>query len=405
MFLVTSSFGKVLATLMLSVSLLFAPAVVFAEGGGGGEGGGGIGAAIGGFIDAVAGAVSAAASAVGAAIGAAVSAVTGFISTAVTSLTTAPAGWIGLVDISEVDEVDIPTGQVVGMLDDGRAVHDNNGNLEVGPTHDGGYGGEGLTCEQLGTCLSCPDGVSQPPCEAVTDCEWDPTPIKCYSPLNSCGGFDSGTREVCRAEDGAIVQQTACSVQVAPANPSYLGTSCEVARPECGGKYTSYGYGFKNCVNICSSVVYPTPLTPVQCATNECPAGYSGTYPNCEISTCLAGYHGTPPNCVPDVCPSGYHGTPPVCYRDSAGLDASISVIPTIVAPGKTTTVVWSSSDAVFCVVKADSNDDAWNTPSGTVTSSPIERKTTYSIECGNSTGEINTASSTVYVVPNWQEF
>ncbi len=89
---------------------------------------------------------------------------------------------------------------------------------------------------------------------------------------------------------------------------------------------------------------YNHPHTPVQ--RNICPAGTTGTPPNClpvpstnerrdpdppptttttaspptttttEPPKCPAGTTGTPPNCVKDVCPSGYSGTPPNCVKE-----------------------------------------------------------------------------------------
>ncbi len=44
-----------------------------------------------------------------------------------------------------------------------------------------------------------------------------------------------------------------------------------------------------------------------------CPAGYSGSYPNCVAPVCPVGYSGTYPNCVQTSCPSGYTGTYPNC--------------------------------------------------------------------------------------------
>ncbi len=58
--------------------------------------------------------------------------------------------------------------------------------------------------------------------------------------------------------------------------------------------------------------------TPPNCVTPPptCPAGQTGTPPNCVITeTCPAGQTGTPPNCVvtPPACPAGQTGTPPNC--------------------------------------------------------------------------------------------
>ena len=61
---------------------------------------------------------------------------------------------------------------------------------------------------------------------------------------------------------------------------------------------------------------YPNCVAPPQ----ACPAGWTGTYPNCQAPTvnppadCPAGWAGTPPNCVPpQACPNGWSGTYPNC--------------------------------------------------------------------------------------------
>ena len=44
-----------------------------------------------------------------------------------------------------------------------------------------------------------------------------------------------------------------------------------------------------------------------------CPAGQTGTYPNCQTPVCPAGQTGTYPNCQPPACPAGQTGTYPNC--------------------------------------------------------------------------------------------
>lgn len=68
--------------------------------------------------------------------------------------------------------------------------------------------------------------------------------------------------------------------------------------------------------------------TPPNCVDDvpQCPAGTTGTYPDCQpiVQQCPAGQTGTPPNCVDidDTCPSGYSGTPPNCTPDGGGDDS-----------------------------------------------------------------------------------
>jgi len=46
---------------------------------------------------------------------------------------------------------------------------------------------------------------------------------------------------------------------------------------------------------------------------DPCPAGTTGTPPNCVPDPCPTGTVGTPPNCEPEPCPTGKIGTPPNC--------------------------------------------------------------------------------------------
>lgn len=81
----------------------------------------------------------------------------------------------------------------------------------------------------------------------------------------------------------------------------YTGTqpNCVPVQQYCPSGYTGV---YPNCV-------------PVQ---QYCPSGYTGIYPNCYPiqQYCPSGYYGTYPNCYPinQVCGVGYYGTYPNCY-------------------------------------------------------------------------------------------
>ncbi len=57
----------------------------------------------------------------------------------------------------------------------------------------------------------------------------------------------------------------------------------------------------------------------------NCPAGTTGTPPNCVSNTCPAGTTGTPPNCVSNTCPAGTTGTPPNCVGTTPPTTSCVS--------------------------------------------------------------------------------
>lgn len=63
---------------------------------------------------------------------------------------------------------------------------------------------------------------------------------------------------------------------------------------------------------------YPDCIAPVP--AYKCPTGWTGTYPNCNppattVQTCPVGWTGAYPNCIPPQpkCPTGWTGTYPAC--------------------------------------------------------------------------------------------
>jgi hypothetical protein len=77
--------------------------------------------------------------------------------------------------------------------------------------------------------------------------------------------------------------------------------------------------------------------TPPNCTTPPsptCPAGQTGTPPNCTTppSTCPAGETGTPPNCKapPSTCPAGETGAPPNCHAANPAALKLTCVVPNL---------------------------------------------------------------------------
>ena len=89
--------------------------------------------------------------------------------------------------------------------------------------------------------------------------------------------------------------------------------------------YWSFSGGLRSSAPAASSAVAVDDAglaTFQQVPASSCPAGQTGTPPNCQAppSSCPAGQTGTPPNCQapPSSCPAGQTGTPPKCQRPSS---------------------------------------------------------------------------------------
>jgi len=110
---------------------------------------------------------------------------------------------------------------------------------------------------------------------------------------------------------------------------------------------------------------------------------------------------------------------------DAALGTVSISAVPSIVRPGDTATISWTSNRAASCTVSGD-NGDAWpattyeqqtdadgNTAmvpvapaalTGNETSSAIQRQTIYTLTCISERGRTMTAKATVTLLPTFHE-
>ncbi len=105
-------------------------------------------------------------------------------------------------------------------------------------------------------------------------------------------------------------------------SPKTFETSNCVPPPQCPAGHTGT---YPNCVPpqcpAGQTGTYPN------CVTPQCPTGYTGTYPNCVPPQCPTGYTGTYPNCVPPPCPAGYTGTYPNCVPPPTSSTGCIQVV------------------------------------------------------------------------------
>lgn len=93
-------------------------------------------------------------------------------------------------------------------------------------------------------------------------------------------------------------------------------------------------------------------------------------------------------------------------YADSLLATSTFEVVPSILKPGETTQVVWTSSHVNSCTVTG-SNSDAWTelqSPITGETSSPISQQTTYTLDCTTAIGTHLIQSVVVNIIPKFQE-
>ena len=112
----------------------------------------------------------------------------------------------------------------------------------------------------------------------------------------------------------------------------------------------------------------PTPACPAgttgtypNCVTPACPAGTTGTYPNCVTPACPAGTIGIYPHCVAPACPAGTTGTYPNCVTSCTG--------PTCCTGASCSSYVcpsgYTGSPPTCCPVGSTCNGGGWYAPVG----------------------------------------
>ena len=160
------------------------------------------------------------------------------------------------------------------------------------------------------------------------------------APSNDQDEVDRGTQAsvMCEAYGGSGGPAN-CNPD--PSDPNYADDLVELVQWMCGQGYTAgytgncdqitdvataqQEYGQGNAMTQAQSWSFnASPLT--------CPAGWSGTYPNCVAPplVCPSGWSGSYPSCVapisnpPSTCPAGWTGTPPNCVPASAGVPTGL---------------------------------------------------------------------------------
>ncbi|MFN0219236.1 MAG: hypothetical protein ACKVP4_10515 [Hyphomicrobium sp.] len=106
-------------------------------------------------------------------------------------------------------------------------------------------------------------------------------------------------------------------------------------------------------------------------------------------------------------CPTGYVCSAGACIANAAPVaTAEITVAPSLVRRGLTTTVAWRSAGMASCSVTEDnpSIENAWSRLSGEETSSGISQRTTYTLSCVTPAGTPVVDSAVVNLLPAFRE-
>ena len=112
------------------------------------------------------------------------------------------------------------------------------------------------------------------------------------------------------------------------------------------------------------------------------------TYSYCQnnkVQTCGYGCSGSA--CLPPPAPT-----------------ATITARPTLVHMNDTTQVIWSSTHTTDCSVTSGGGDSWPHMKTGTKTSKPITRQTTFTLQCTGEDGSTITKNVFVNIIPDWQE-
>ena len=176
------------------------------------------------------------------------------------------------------------------------------------------------------------------------------------------------------------------------------------------------------CVSQCPSGVIQFNNS---CVT-QCPVGYTQSGTSCIFHSCPAGYQQQGNLCV-QSCSVGYYCSGTNLYYRNSSCQASLAqactygcsagacisppqpgvslwqVRPTLVRSGDRVNVNWSASNVRSCSVSG-SNGDHWSGPSGAQISSPIIAQTVFTLSCVGTDDSALVQSTTVNVIPEFQE-
>ncbi|MBI5456739.1 RICIN domain-containing protein [Candidatus Kaiserbacteria bacterium] len=218
-------------------------------------------------------------------------------------------------------------------------------------------------------------------------CSISVAPTTITSGESSTLTWSSSNATTCTGTNFSTGGATSGSTSVSPSSSTNYSASCTGTGGTTACTDTSSGGGGDT-----------TATLSVACTESWACTGAGGstithTLANCStetIDTCVS----------PEFCTTGSA----LCLYDA--VTGSITASPRLVTSGKTTTVSWSTDDAVSCTVTG--NGDTWIGTSGSQTSSPITELTTYTIRCDDGDPDTTQDDFTdkVHIVrlPGWLE-
>lgn len=252
------------------------------------------------------------------------------------------------------------------------------------------------------SAVLCPDG-SQAPNGDTGQC---PAPPSCPSgqTLNS---DNECVTNACASIFGSLFELFGTCTPTSPSCPSgsSLGEDgqCHMA-PSCPS-----GQILQNGVCTAISVTCQIGYTEENntCSFTGCPSDYAKEGSQCVLSSCPTGYTIENAACTFTGCPSGEalegSSCEPQTIAPPTATIATWKVAPLIVPSGAATNVSWDAENVASCSVLG-SNGNSWTGVSGTETSSPIVQQTVYHLTCTGEDGSQIATSSTVDIVPTFEE-
>ena len=125
--------------------------------------------------------------------------------------------------------------------------------------------------------------------------------------------------------------------------------------------------------------------------------------PTCSDSThVLSQCSGAVTNCVASFGP-GWYCQAGACRQPPPPI-ASISAVPSLVAPNVISNVAWTSTNAASCSVRGSNGDGPWSGTSGSHTTGSITAQTIYTLTCTGLDDSTITRTATINIIPNWVE-
>ncbi len=280
-------------------------------------------------------------------------------------------GWVDMSGVS-VSTATCPTGEA----------YSNGTCVSCGGSPAGCTGAGGTATNPTGS-LVCSDGATNPPtCDTFASCNSKNTSDNCSLPGTPSGGVVNGP--YCSSGYTGTCDYTCNNGTWTENSPSTCTAALSCTSSTAGG-------------GTCTSL--PTPTPSGSSASGTCVSGYTGAGAGDSCSyTCENGVWTLP-----------YSGCTPL-----PPATVTISASPTRVKAPGSSTIIWSASSVTGCSITKNGSS-SWTTKQPTsseengtpqtITDNGITSQSIYVITCTGQDGGTAAASTTVNIVPIFQEF